>query len=165
MMFNSEALSEDQLDEVEALIEAWLEGVDGALEKIGVVESVQRSIEFDNRGERERRWYVRVRGEEKDVWTIWMTLAQRTLRYETYLVPAPEENHAVFYEHLLRRNRALTGLQLEIGPEDAIYLAGAMPAGSVNNDALDWMLGALYQGVELIFRPAMRIGYESKFKH
>src|SRR3546814_8120369 len=36
----------------------------------------------------ERRWFVRVRGEEKDVFTIWFHLRQRTLHYETYVMPA-----------------------------------------------------------------------------
>ena len=35
-----------------------------------------------------------MRGEEKDITTVWLTLGQRTLRYETYVMPAPEENHA-----------------------------------------------------------------------
>ena len=42
----------------------------------------------------ERRWFVRLRGEQKDMFTIWFTLGQRTLHYETYVMPAPEENHA-----------------------------------------------------------------------
>ena len=41
----------------------------------------------------ERRWYVRLRGEQKDTFTVWFTLRQRTLHYETYVMPAPEENH------------------------------------------------------------------------
>ena len=37
-----------------------------------------------------RRWYARMTGEEKDFITVWLTLGQRTLRYETYVMPAPE---------------------------------------------------------------------------
>ena len=78
----------------------------------------------------ERRWYVRLRGEEKDFTTIWFTLGQRTLQYETYVMPAPEENHAAFYEHLLRRNAKLVGAQFCIGAEDAVFLVGAFPTGA-----------------------------------
>ena len=76
----------------------------------------------------------------------------------------PEEDHARFYEHLLRRNRRLTGLKLEIGPEDAVYLAGATPVPQVTAAVLDGILGSMYAATELIFRPAMRIGYASKFR-
>ena len=74
----------------------------------------------------ERRWFVRVRGEQKDVFTIWFHLRQRTLHYETYVMPAPEANHAAFYEHLLRRNLKLFGA-FAIGDEEAIFLVGQLP--------------------------------------
>jgi hypothetical protein len=45
----------------------------------------------DKDQENHHRWYVRLRGEEKEFTTVWLTLGQRTLRYETYVMPAPEE--------------------------------------------------------------------------
>ena len=57
------------------------------------------------------RWFIRVTGEAKDVFTIWLHLRQRTLRYETYLLPAPEENAALVYERALRRNHELYGVR------------------------------------------------------
>lgn len=151
----TEPASPEELDRLEAFIDDWLAA---AAADNPAIDAVERGPAD------ERRWYVRITGEEKDVWTIWLALGQRTLGYTTYLVPAPEENHARFYEHLLRRNRALTGLKLEIGPEDAVYLSGSTPLAQVTAAALDHILGSLYAAVELIFRPAMRIGYASKFK-
>ena len=58
----------------------------------------------DRHRRRAVRWYVRMRGDDKDFTTVWFTLGQRTLRYETYVMPAPEENDGELYEHLLRRN-------------------------------------------------------------
>ncbi len=147
--------SADELDALEVFVDSWLRA---ALLDSVVIDAVERG-EDD-----ERRWYVRIHGEEKDVWTIWFTLGQRTLRYETYLTPAPEENHARFYKHLLRRNRQLTGLKLEIGEEEAVFLSGAMAVAHVTAEALDSVLGSMYAAVELIFRPAMRIGYASRFR-
>ncbi len=74
-----------------------------------------------------RRWFVRMRGEAKEVTTVWLTLGQRTLRYETYVMPAPEENQAELYEQLLRRNERLVGAHFSIGVEDAIFLRGELP--------------------------------------
>ncbi len=109
------------------------------------------------------RWFIRVTGEEKDVFSIWLHLRQRTLHYETFLMPAPEENHAQFYEHLLRRNLAMTGVAFEIGDEDAIFLAGSLPNHAIDDDELDRILGSLYRWTEQFFKPALRIGYASKF--
>ena len=147
-------VSDAALDAVAHLIDTWLQAASGSNPAIAAVERGPVGA---------RRWYVRVCGDEKEVWTIWFTLGQRTLRYETYLVPAPEENDAQFYEYLLRRNRRLTGLRLEIGPEDAVFLSGSTPVMQVTAGALDGILGSMYAATELIFRPAMRIGYASKF--
>ena len=110
-----------------------------------------------------RRWFVRLLGEEKDVFSVWFTLGQRTLRYETYVMPAPEENHAELYEHLLRRNVGLYGATFAIGEEDAVFLVGQLPLHALDDDELDRILGTMYEYTERFFRPALRIGYASRF--
>jgi hypothetical protein len=148
--------SDAELDALDARISAWLAE---QLEDNPVVAAVERDLESGA-----RRWFVRVRGEQKDVFTIWFTLRQRTLHYETYVMPAPEENHAQLYEHLLRRNLKLYGAAFAIGEEEAIFLVGQLANAAVDEDELDRVLGSLYQWVEHFFRPALRIGFASRFK-
>jgi hypothetical protein len=105
---------------------------------------------------------VRVTGEQKDVFTIWFHLRQRTLHYETYVMPAPEENHARFFEHLLRRNLKMFGAAFAVGDEDAIFLVGQLPNHAVDDDELDRVLGSLYVWVERFFPTAIRIGFASR---
>ena len=111
----------------------------------------------------ERRWFVRVLGEAKDVFTIWFHLRQRTLHYETFVMPAPEENEGTLYQHLLRRNLKLYGAAFAIGEEEAIFLVGQIANSAVDDDELDRILGSLYQWVEQYFQPALRIGFASRF--
>jgi hypothetical protein len=139
------------LDALAELIDAWARH---QLEDNPVVAAVERDG---------NRWFVRVHGEEKDVFTIWFTLGQRTLHYETYVMPAPEENHAALYEHLLRRNRKLYGAHFCIGDEDAVFLTGQLGNEAVTDDELDRILGSLYEWTERFFRPALRIGFASRF--
>ena len=148
--------SDAELDEVAARIDAWAAR---ELAEDPVVDAAERGPASEG-----RRWFVRVRGEEKDVFSIWLELRQRTLHYETYVMPAPEENHARLYEHLLRRNHALRGASFAIGIEDAIFLEGEIPADRVDDGSLDEILGILYEATERCFRPAMRIGFESRFR-
>jgi hypothetical protein len=150
--------SPEELAVAEALIDEWLTE---QLEENPVIEAVEKLREPLSS---ERRWFVRVRGEEKDVFTIWFVLRQRTLHYETYVMPAPEENHAAFYEHLLRRNDKLHGVAFAIGVEDAVFLVGQVGVATLDRGELDRILGSLYAYVEQCFRPAMRIGYASKFR-
>ena len=112
----------------------------------------------------DERRFVRLRSDEKGVFTTWLTIGQRTLHHETFLMPAPIENEAELYAHLLRRNHRLRGVALTIGEEDAIFLEGRVPLSSVDDDVLDEVLGIHYAAVEQCFRPAMRIGYRSLFR-
>jgi hypothetical protein len=151
----TEPSSVAELEALDARISAWLAR---ELEENPIVAAVERDVESG-----ERRWFVRVRGEQKDVFSIWFHLRQRTLHYETYVMPAPEENHAAFYEHLLRRNLKLYGAAFAIGEEEAVFLVGQLANGAVDEDELDRVLGSLYAWVEQFFRPALRIGFASRF--
>ena len=110
------------------------------------------------------RWYVRMQGETKDFTTIWITLGQRTLRYETYVMPAPEENLTEFFDNLLRRNERLVGAHFSIGAEDAVFLRGDIPLRALNERELDRIVGSVYAYVEQCFRPLLAIGFASRFR-
>jgi hypothetical protein len=149
------AFTNDELEELGKRIEGWLFR---QLDENPVVAAVERDVESG-----ERRWFVRVHGEQKDVFSIWFHLGQRTLHYETYVMPAPEENHARFFEHLLRRNVKLHGAAFAVGDEDAIFLVGQIGNDAIDDDELDRILGSLYMWVEQFFQPALRLGYASRF--
>ncbi len=149
------ASSPEELTALASTIEAWLQE---QLEENPIVAHVERDADPDV-----IRWFVRVLGEEKDVFSIWFRLGQRTLHYETYVMPAPEENEAEFYEFLLRRNTGLMGAAFGIGEEDAVFLSGALPNHAIDHDELDRVLGSLYAWVERFFKPALRIGFASRF--
>jgi hypothetical protein len=150
----NEALNAGQLADLERQIDAWLDDLNSAHDHI---------IAIDRSDDAETRWHVRMRGDEKDFTTVWLTLGQRTLKYETYVMPAPGENHAALYEHVLRRNDKLVGARYSIGFEDAIFLRGELPVVGLTIDDLDRVLGTLYAQVEQSFRGMLRIGYASRF--
>ena len=144
-----------ELSALAGRIEDWL---GRQLAENPVVAAVERDEESG-----ERRWFVRVRGEAKDVFTIWFHLDQRTLRYETYVMPAPEENTGQLYEYLLRQNARLFGAAFGIGVEDAVFLTGQIGNDAIDDDELDRVLGSLYVWVERFFPTAIRIGFASRF--
>ncbi len=136
-----------------AALTDWLSG----LEDNPVVAAVVEDTEAID------RWFVRVNGEAKDVYSVWFELGQRTLAYETYVMPAPEENHAAFYEQLLVRNDSFRELAFTIGSEHAVFLKGRVDLRHVEEEALDRILGSVYAAVELCFQPALRVGFASRF--
>ena len=151
----SDLADDAALDALERQIDTWLAH---AAAENPVIAAVDRDAEVP------RRWYVRMLGEEKSVTTVWLTLGQRTIRYETYVLPAPEENHTEFYEHLLRRNDRLVGVHFSVGAEDAVYLRGELPVRALDDAEFDRALGTLYATVEQCFRPALAIGFASRVR-
>ena len=58
----------------------------------------------------------------------------------------------------------MRGARFAIGAEDAVFLVGEVAAIDTDDDQLDRILGTLYEATEQYFRPAMRIGYASRFR-
>jgi hypothetical protein len=155
----SEPLRPDELDALEGRIDAWFA-------REAAENPMIAAIDRDDTGA--RRWFVRVHGVEKESFTLWFTLGQRTLRYETYVMPAPEEDEGRFYEHLLVRNLGLYGWAFAIGEEHAVFLQGAIGVRALADDEglddeLDRIVGSGWEYVERFFKPALRIGFASRF--
>lgn len=145
------------LQEYEVAITGWLHGFAAGNDAF---EAIDRGDPTEGS---EPRWYVRLRGDEKEHITIWLTLGQRTLRYEAYVLPAPQENVAAVHELVLRRNDRLVGAHFAIGVEDAIFLRGELPLGALDEAELDRVIGSLYQYVEADFPALIRLAFASKF--
>lgn len=144
------------LERLATLIDGWAEA---QLAENPSVLGVER--ENDNGV---RRWLVRLHGEEKEYISVWFALKQRSLAVEAYFMPGPEENVQDCFTYLLRLNARIAGMRFAVGLEEAVYLMGAVSVHHVTEDELDRLLGGAYAYSEAYFRPAMRIGYASRFK-
>ena len=154
MFLVSDLFDDAALARIERQIDEWLSHAKANNELI---------LAVDRSTDQEVRWYVRMSGQEKEFTTVWLTLGQRTLRFETYVMPAPEENAQVLYESLLRRNEKLVGAHFSIGQEDAVFLRGEIPLAALNEQELDRAIGTLYSTVEQSFGALIRIGFASRF--
>lgn len=143
---------EAELERMRQLIQAWAdkELVDNPL-----------LIAVDRDGD---RWYLRMTGEDKTITTIWLTLRERTVFFETYFMPAPEENIEECFEFLLRVNPRMFAWRFAIGLEDAVYLVGQLPTKTVDEEELDRIVGSGWAYSEEYFRSAMSIGYRSRYR-
>lgn len=151
---NAGAMSAAELAVLERRIDEWIGELDTEYDHI---------VAVDRSDDGSIRWFVRMLGDEKEFTTVWLTLGQRTLRYETYVMPAPEENERELYENLLRRNERLIGAHFSIGAEDAVFLRGELAAHAVTKDDVDRILGTVYATVEQTFKALLKIGFASRF--
>lgn len=123
---------------------------------------VEHQPQADDRGH--FHWLIRLKGEEKDVITLWLSLRQRTVHVETEVTSAPEEGRETLYRYLLVKNAELRELHLAIGPEDGIYLMAQIPILEVTVERLDEVVGATLTYVEEIYPTAMSMGLPSLYR-
>jgi hypothetical protein len=64
----------------------------------------------------------------------------------------------------MRANSRLFAMRFAIGAEDAVYLLGQLPLSAVDEEELDRIIGSAYAYSEQYFRPAMSLGYASRFR-
>jgi hypothetical protein len=144
--------------ELDAVISEWQR----LWRENGFVGDVEHASHADDKGQ--YHWMIRLRGEEKDVIALWLTLRQRTVFVETQVMPAGEENLEALYKFLLVKNADLRELHLAIGPEQGIYLVGHIPVGEVTLARLDELVGATLHYVDEIFPTAMSLGLASLYR-
>ncbi|HMD44957.1 MAG TPA: YbjN domain-containing protein [Acidimicrobiales bacterium] len=150
---------DDEQAAVVAVIDRW---VAGQLAGDGPLVAAERQDVTDRTAS--HRWYLRLQGDEKDVITVWLTLHQRTLHHETQFMPAPEANVVETYAYLMRRNADLYGMAFCLGPEDAVYLVGRVPAALVDDDELDRIAGSSIIYVDDHFPTAMTLGHPTLYR-
>jgi hypothetical protein len=109
-------------------------------------------------------WLIRLKGDEKDVITLWLSLRQRTVFAETELIPAPEDRREELYRYLLVKNHELRELHLAIGPEEGIYLVTQIPIQELSIERLDELVGATVHYVDEIYPTAMTMGLPSMYR-
>ena len=108
-----------------------------------------------------RRWYVRFGCDGRDAATIYFDLHQRTLRYELYFLPAPDDEARLPALHawLLRRNHDLYGARFSLGRDGDVYLTGRVALEHLTTEELDRIIGVLYELTERWFQAAVTIAY------
>jgi hypothetical protein len=146
---------------VAARVDGWIERERSPEGTFGLVAAERQEV---GDGTATHRWYLRFKGDEKDYITVWLTLRQRTLHHEAQFMPAPETRGEEVYAYLMRRNADLFAMAFALGPEDAVYLVGRVPAGLVDDDELDRIAGSSIVYVDDHYPTAMTLGHPSIYR-
>jgi len=128
----------------------------------GTLLGIEHQASPDDRGH--LHWLIRLKGEEKDVVTLWLSLRQRSVHVETELMPAPEENREALLRFLLVKNAELRDVHFAIGPEEGIYLMTQIPINEVDVERLDELVGATLTYVDENFPTAMAMGLPALYR-
>lgn len=115
-------------------------------------------------GSFEGRRGIRMRQECRDATTVWFEIGERTVGYEAYLLPAPPHHAEEVYRQCLVRNRRSWPAVLCADRRGDLYVLGRIPLSDLDALRLDEALGAVYQLVELSFRPLIAAGFTQREK-
>lgn len=156
-----ELAERETLSEVAARIDAWVARERSVHGTFGLTAAERQEVRD---GSASSRWYLRLKGEEKDPITLWLTLHQRTLHHEAHVMPAPTERRDEVLAYLMRANASLYAMTFSLGPEDAVFLTGRVPASLVDDDELDRIVGASIVYVDDHYPMAMTLGHPSLYR-
>lgn len=151
----------DQLAAVADRIDAWIARELSPEGTFGLVAAERQEVTDRTAS---HRWYLRFKGEEKDAITVWLTLRQRTLHHEAQFMPAPDAHPVEVLSYLMRRNAELYGMAFCLGPEDAVYLVGRVPAALVDDEELDRIAGSSIVYVDDHYPTAMTLGHPAIYR-
>lgn len=110
-------------------------------------------------GEHEGRWGIRMAQQARDFTTIWFDIGQRTLAVEAYLLPNPPRGHVDVYRLCLLRNVSSWPAVICLDPQGDLYIRGRRALSEVSEATIDGLVGAVYELVELTFKPLVRSGF------
>ena len=151
----------DQIAQLVRRIDAWIERERSPGGTFGLVAAERQEVTDRTAS---HRWYLRFRGDEKDAITVWLTLRQRTLHHEAQFMAAPEEHRVEVLQYLMRRNADLFGMAFCLGPEDAVYLVGRVPAALADDHELDRIAGSSIVYVDDHYPTAMALGHPAVYR-
>ena len=115
-------------------------------------------------GEHEGRWGIRLNQTVRDATTIWFDVGERTLGLEAYLLPAPRHDAGEVYRLALSRNDRSWPAYISMNRDGDLYVKARVALQSLDEDAIDGAVGAVYMLIELAFPQMVRIGFASREK-
>lgn len=115
-------------------------------------------------GEYEGRWGIRMAQQVRDFTTIWFDVGDLTVGCEAYVSPMPPHSREEVFALLLSRSWPAWRTHFALDKRRDIFLVGRVPVKDFDEDALDEIIGSIYELIETTFRQIIRIGFAPREK-
>ena len=103
------------------------------------------------------RWFLRLAGERKLGIGVHLAVGDRTLRVESFLIRAPEEQR----ERLYPRQATSYVLRFTLDEAGDLFLVGQVPLRAVTHEEVDRVVGSVLDLADAAYLPAVEIGFAS----
>lgn len=110
-------------------------------------------------GAHDGRWGLRMAQQARDFTTIWFDVGDITIGFEAYLLPPPPYNKDAVFQQCLKRNHRSWPAYIAADDRGELYVRGRIPVAHLTADDIETAVGAVYQLVEVAFRPLLHLGY------
>jgi len=104
-------------------------------------------------------YLVKLPGQHKLFTMTWLVAGEHSLQVEAFFCRQPDENHAEFYRHLLRKNGAMYGVAFALDEIGDVHLVGRLPLSAVTPEEIDRILGCVLTYSDDNFDRALEIGF------
>lgn len=115
-------------------------------------------------GEFDGRWGIRMAQQARDFTTVWFDVGDITIGFEAYLLPPPRFNAAEVLNYCLKRNSRSWPAYIAADDRSELYIKGRIPVAHLTEEDIEIAVGAVYQLVEISFKPLLSLGYLSREK-
>lgn len=115
-------------------------------------------------GDHEGRRGVRMRQTVRDFTTVWFAVGERFVSVEAYVLPSPPSGREEVFRQCLVRNASTRRMRFALDADGDVVLVGRIPVSEVDAEALDLVLGEIYELVEVSFRPLVRAAFPREKK-
>ena len=115
-------------------------------------------------GEHDGRWGIRMAQQTRDFTTVWFEVGEITIGFEAYLLPPPRHNQPAVLDYCLKRNWKSWPAYIAADDRSELYVKGRIPVGNITEDDIETAVGAVYELVDVAFKPLLSLGYLSREK-
>lgn len=113
---------------------------------------------------RDGAFLAKLPGQHRLATMTWLIVGEHSLHVEAFFCRRPDENHAEFYRHLLKRNGAMYAVAFALDQIGDVYLVGRVPLGSVTAAEIDRLLGCVLTYSDDNFDKALELGFASSIR-
>lgn len=115
-------------------------------------------------GARDGEIVVTLPGEKKLKTVASLVVGEQALSVSAFVIRNADENHARFYQFLLRRNLRMRLLAYSIDTSGDVYVGGRIPLRAVTPELVDQVLGILLEAADEPFNELLLIGFRSSMQ-
>ena len=113
---------------------------------------------------RDGAFLVTLPGVHKLVTACWFVVGEHSLLVEAFVVRAADENHEIFYRHLLEKNTRMYGVHFALDQLGDVFLVGRIPLAGVDAAEVDRLLGCVLTYADESFDTLLELGFASAIR-